>query len=527
MLKSLTCRNVDVDMQASLLFRSRQDSRDERPLVYPLRICRPCGNWAESDSEEDIARKAKRQKKNVISKCWQNCQLLTTLRTSEADQVPGMKLKVVEDLTESALPTHTEDKNSVRGGKRYEQVGEDAATKVLESLLESDKLSGDTRGFLILDLNVGVGDFFWAYLSRMKAMQCPVAYLGATPSSVEAEWLQHTMQEELTAKLLAGESPLPGFQARPNEPPAEMLMAAPPPPQLNVCNLHGGTLVVPEAIVKQWAEHPEFGSTFQDILKKIVDEFGEPRAQPEKPGIAAPGPSGPAPPTKREVAPAQTVAVSQLPQAKLAEAVVGNVKKDLSGKLAVRVGQDQAWWLINSSAGTVSLAAGTVIAGFGFGTFKNIPRAAGGSPGPVPDSEKLVLFDLKSSSDLVLFNSRLTSVGELIHSAQASRTAAELCYHEKKAVDEQSFNLHRKHEVYFKCTPKVPGQHEANGEDPANVEPKGTSGLAGLVPKVCLPERHCEVIWAVKWSAKGLMPIKPMVAAIHDIEILGQTAMKL
>ena len=41
MVKGLASRGVEVDCQASLIYKDKTDLRDGRPLVYPLRVVRP------------------------------------------------------------------------------------------------------------------------------------------------------------------------------------------------------------------------------------------------------------------------------------------------------------------------------------------------------------------------------------------------------------------------------------------------------------------------------------------------------
>ena len=81
--------------------------------------------------------------------------------------MPATKLKVVEDLSDAAVPFSTDHDGSVRGGRRLEQIGPSAFCKLLESLLEND-LPGNISGLLVLDLSLGVGDLFWAWLERVR-----------------------------------------------------------------------------------------------------------------------------------------------------------------------------------------------------------------------------------------------------------------------------------------------------------------------------------------------------------------------
>ena len=62
-------------------------------------------------------------------------------------------------MNEVALPMTTDDSASVRGGKRYRQIGSNAALKLLESVLDGDLPAG-ISAVVIVDTSLNVGDFF-------------------------------------------------------------------------------------------------------------------------------------------------------------------------------------------------------------------------------------------------------------------------------------------------------------------------------------------------------------------------------
>ncbi|CAJ1415004.1 unnamed protein product [Effrenium voratum] len=521
LLKSLACRGVDVDFQATLMYRDRKDIRDNRPLSYPLRIIRPyIDNLHISEDEGDDAQEQRttRSRRNPAGRYWQSCQLMRTRRTDEAEQVPNAKL-------EAALPATTDIDGSLRGGRRFEQIGVSAASKLLEALLETE-MPNNMSGIMICDLCTGVGDVFWAWLERLKAMKCPILYMGASADPVSVEWLNHVIVDELTKKLLSQNVVLPGFHTRPADVPAEVLSQPPPLPQLNVCTVQGGTIVVPQSVNDQWVSHGSYGAEFQQIVLGIVSEFGEPSSEQQAAPTASPEPS----PKKQRVAgPIKTELVEQLPPVRLAQAAVTGLKKDMAGKVMVRVATDHTWMLLNMSTSKIALQGGTVIAGFGAGTFKHVPRQAEGKLGAA-DADKHVLFSLKDSNCLVIHNNKLVQLGDVINAAQGTRASADVCYHTVKpqaGTDLKHFELERKHEVYYLPSPKASAKADPSNEDPANIEVKGSSALAALVPLSSLQFQHCAVVWAVKWATKGLTPIKPVVALVCDVEMASQHAVRL
>ena len=303
-------------------------------------------------------------------------------------------------------------------------------------------------------------------------MKCPVLYVAASADSTAVEWVHHAIQHELTEKLLSGEVTLPGFHARPKEAPAEVLSQAPPSPQLNVCVLQQGILTVPQVVVQQWATN----HWFQQLLSDLIKEFGE--APPEN--MSVPAALSLRPKSGAQWHPWRPSRLTA--SVKLAQAAVVGLKKDIAGKVMVRVSTDRSWLLLNMSQTSVALPAGTVVAGFGTGAFKHVPRLAAGKLG-ASDVEKHVLFDLKNAESKVLHNGKLTTLGDLVNAAQGSRASADICYHTLKPApseDPRHFELDRKHEVYYIPSPKA-----------TNLELKGSSSLAALVPLSTCKFEHC------------------------------------
>ena len=433
----------------------------------------------------------------------------------------------LHDLSESALPMTTDDTSSLRGGKRFEQIGMNASLKLLESLLDGDLPPG-LSAVVIVDACLGVGDMFFAWLERSKALRFPVYFVGATPDPVALEWFQQHVQEEMVEKNLVGSLELPGFVGKTKDPPSDVIMAAPSKPQLNMCSIRPGpTIAIPERVINEWSQHAAHAPEFQDIVKAVIEEFGEPKpaaaadAEVKETTTAA---SGPSPKKRRITEPLQVVAASEVPDTKLCEAALSGLKKDLSGKVMVRVDARHAWWIINTSEVKVTLAAGTVVAGFGIGSFQHQPRQ--GSQVAEVDRDKLLLYDA-SSCEIVLHNGKLESLGDLLLQKQTEKGKASICYHDvsvKAGTEANQFEIVRKHEVYFKPAAKVAGEEE--GSDlKLN---KGTGSFAALVPLTTLNGlKHAKVLWSVRWALKGLMPIKPHLCIFDEMVLDGGKAVKL
>lgn len=96
LLKALSSKGVDVDTPAALMFRDRKDSRDQRPLLYPLRIVRPFVESAVLEGDGDETNK--KVKVHPAVRFWENSRLMRTGRTEDAEQLPNQALKFIEDL---------------------------------------------------------------------------------------------------------------------------------------------------------------------------------------------------------------------------------------------------------------------------------------------------------------------------------------------------------------------------------------------------------------------------------------------
>ena len=116
---------------------------------------------------------------------------------------------------------------------------------------------------------------------------------------------------------------------------------------------------MPQVVAQQWAAHPTFGTEFQQLLADHIAEFGE--APPEKAGSSGQANSCPEPSPKkrRTTAPLKSELVDNLPAVKLAQAAVVGLKKELLGKIMIRVSTDRSWLLVNVSQNVAALPAGT------------------------------------------------------------------------------------------------------------------------------------------------------------------------
>ncbi|CAK0897612.1 unnamed protein product [Prorocentrum cordatum] len=252
-LQSLASGGHNVDFPFSMVFSSQCDPRDLRPMVYGGRLAFPA-------AATDL------QKNPFFSS-----SLRVDRRTKEVQQLPGKKMKVVEDLSADSLPPSTDGRGSyVHGASKFQQVGVEASVALLQSLTDGANLEG-IKAVLILDLNVRTGDFLEAFVSHRKQFNAPFFFFGCCANQVEMDWVLHTVQESIETGLLAGKVEIPGFTQPSTKVSDDLLEPFPQQPRLNKLIIGGADkdrLLLPASIVKQWQFDPTFGPEFVDWLNK-------------------------------------------------------------------------------------------------------------------------------------------------------------------------------------------------------------------------------------------------------------------
>jgi hypothetical protein len=203
---------------------------------------------------------------------------------------------------------------TVQGAKRFEQIGSDAADKLLDGIVTGSEVTKMGRSAcIVVDLHIGVGNIFDAFVTRRRNSSVPVFYIGAGEDTTTLEWLRKTKRDELADLFGDDKLIVPGhvkapkapwdlfrrsrpheirgdpespfslavtsprlFSARTEEPPTSLLESAPPKPTLNLLVIEDNqTLKVPETVIKQWYHDSRFGSRFKEWLDGFTKEFGQ------------------------------------------------------------------------------------------------------------------------------------------------------------------------------------------------------------------------------------------------------------
>ena len=122
-------------------------------------------------------------------------------------------------------------------------------------------------------------------------------------------------------------------------------------------------------------------------------------------------------------------------------------------------------------------------------------------------------FDLKSSDDLVVFNGVVQPVGHAYLEKFKNDPGAKLAYHTVKDMSADtpgSFAITQTHQIAFVVSDT---SSEGSKTCPATT-------FAIHAPLEQWNTKVSALLWQVKWTSKGLTPIKPAVYSLLEIELL-------
>ena len=487
MMNMLSNGHHNVDTQFSVLFKDQSDARDTRPMMYPGRLLFPAAL-------------------NDLSKSpWYACDLRRLRRTAEISQLSSSSMKEIEDLAADALPHSTNERdNHVHGPAKFAQLGTDAWDAMTASLMDGANLK-DMSAVWILDLFPNVGESLRSFCVQRANYSTSLFWTGICQSQTECDWILHDCKEFLVEKFEAGALPMPKNIKLQAEVSPDFLEHVPAEPKLNVLVIdENKNLQIPIAIVKEWATNSKFGQQFSKWLDTFMLKYSiaDPSSGPVTPGggvgtpvkrkaNGAAGPVGPSPAKVPKVSDLKHLVVetSSITDSLLSEC-------SLTGKNApmaqLRTGHH--FYLVNKSAGDWSSPSLCLLAGFGRGAFKLIKNGEALDDAHIP-------FSLTSSSDLVVFNGQALTLGQVLNDQREKKPTAEVCYHTVSVddVDPKSFTLERTHNVIF-LPKKDEGQTVTLNSFAVNEPVTTFTSSEGM-----------QLLWSVRWTAKGLMPVKPAV----------------
>ena len=140
----------------------------------------------------------------------------------------------------------------------------------------------------------------------------------------------------------------------------------------------------------------------------------------------------------------------------------------------------------------VTLSEGSYVCGFGPGAFKLVK---------VDDAltGKQIEFKLADHNQRVVLNNQVLTLGTVLAAQRKQKADAQIVYHKitLDANKPQEFTLASTHRVTFqmKDMPAENTIHNVAQKEPVNH----------------WTNQATEVLWAVRWTQKGLMPVRPAV----------------
>ena len=533
---------LNTDSRFALAYSGKKDDRERRALMQPGVLLFP---GAEEGS-----------KGKEVWQLFRNAQVFQTAVITDVEMQSSNDMLVIEDMHEEALPGSSDATTHVSQAEKHQQIGMDAARKLLKSVLPPELPS---RGaFLILDTTAHTMELAKAVFQERasKSSTTPLYYLGLAEKEGEREWQQHHVCSWLAEGFLNGSIPLPvGAPAlMPKELPAELATSLPPKPDLNTLvwsdkKVNGlPSLKTPEKVLQAYHDHASYGGRFQDWLKEArecipLDRKTGDKETAEKKRTAATvagqnlgGGSAAEPPTKasKTDVPLQVIELTDLPTPLCWQATLPSANQKGKGnilKLVITIGK-KIFITNDGSAGDLTIPAGTTIAGYFKGGFHM--KGSSKSKNKKDDDEVEVretdcVYELRDANTQVLFEGKVTTVGKLVAQKRAlTPLSVNVCYYEliEQPLPGEAtfFKLNQKSLVLFRPE-TAPVPEDKKGPDGSCQLP--FTSMAGCLSTSCWQTAWTKVLWSVKWCAKGLQPIRPVISTSQSICVPQGKAVEL
>ena len=264
-------------------------------------------------------------------------------------------------------------------------------------------------------------------------------------------------------------------------------------------------LILPLEIVKAWQFSPLFGKEFVTWMDKfnakgdqfVVSEQTTAKHEETSPSNKRKGEDQHESPSKKLKIDTSLV----LESSKVKEPLLQECKLLAAGK-------DQVWMQLRANHTAViinkddkkdfTMSCWDFVAGFGRGGFKLLK---GENETPKPQQFE---FKLENQDDLVQLNNTTISVGKALARQHESKPDAKICYHTITidTNDPSKMTFQQTHRIVFE------NELDRNGK-PAELSNANFAAKEEYQSWASSPA--AQVIWAVRWTAKGLQPIKPVL----------------
>ena len=487
MIGKLTKGNHNLDWQFSIVFTEKAHEADLRPMLYPGRFVfpLPLGD----------------PKKNPFF----GCALRRNGRTPDVRQLNPKDMKEIEDLSPDALPPSMDPRDiHVHGGAKYNQIGTDACSAVIAGVLDG---ASPGPAVLILDLYPRVGDMMVAFTDqKAQHVATSLFYCGIYETQQEETWATNMCLDTLAEKRLSDDQ---------KDINADLLETLPKLPTFNRMVVQyvdedkskTPQLGIPLSIVKTWQMHSAFGSQFGAWLTKFTETYSIIDGTPQKRPL--PGGPGSDPPSVKKAKIMQLdniMEVSNITDALIHECRMAGTKD--APMLQMRGAH--MLYIVNQSPTQEWTSCQGFVCGYGKGGFKLVKVDADDSTG--------VMFTMTGSKDKVVFNGVVQLLGKVVADQREKKPDATVCYHKLEALpeDPKEFSLTPEHKVAFY---------------PADADKDPLITCTNFATKFTkahweAPSNSIAALWMVRWSAKGLMPVKPVVHLVGSATLPPGRALK-
>ena len=250
----LANKNVDVDWEISLAYDGRHDSRDGRPLHYPVRLLR------------GMARKD--------CGAWKNSRLFQVGAVNAGEQTATKYMILEEDMDDASLPGN----GVVTQVEKHQQLGDNACMRLLQTCLDGMTV-GPRESICVIDVHARHGDFARAFLRLLHANKMPLFYFGLAHTDVCHDWLTTTIRDHARDLVLDGRLSIPILTVPNEEPPPDIIEASPAKPELTTLVLSTKDdmpiVTLPDALETKWKE----SAYYTELLEYVSDHISNTTAK--------------------------------------------------------------------------------------------------------------------------------------------------------------------------------------------------------------------------------------------------------
>lgn len=379
-----------------------------------------------------------------------------------------------------------------------------------------------------------------------QSLNLPTYYLGFSQTEGELEWQKYHLGTHLSEKFLQGSLPLPPGTSplAPAELPTELVSALPGKPELTTlawstkkCSDGLPSLKTPDRLVATWHDHHEFGGKFREWLsqtreKGFLDITAEEKneAQGKKREVAdTTGVGEGRPPKKIKSGEPSEVTAIRLEELPTPLCWGGNFpcgNKKSFGQLVIAVGK-RIFICNRNTTDPLQCSTATHIAGYYRGKWIMLKEKGSADDGPRPSD---VVFHVKDADSLVFLDGKLQTLAEVVAAKRAvSPLEVKILYHglkEKPRSDNAKwFETELKFQTLFRPE-SAPVKEEQKDKNSVEANLPYTS-LAGCLDPGHWETKLCKVVWCVKWTDRGLSPVRPLVMLTRNFQVPPGHAVEL